>query len=169
MANYSEHPMQPLSELEVFIGYIVNATGSQTHRQRDRSQKLRDEFERIASWIMAQMRAPGIDYRDDDDDEAAAANGRDDAKNTKAKNHNKATTYHNDAQRHDVLELCLACARIGRGEPHKARRGRQDRELESFRFVAASALLREINRLENEGAGLSGGGYVGVRGRRAHA
>ncbi|KAL3429117.1 RNA dependent RNA polymerase-domain-containing protein [Aspergillus tetrazonus] len=59
MANFSEHPIYPLSELEVFIGQILNNSGVQTNRQRERSIKLKDEFERIASLILSQMRPPG--------------------------------------------------------------------------------------------------------------
>ncbi|KAL4815695.1 RNA dependent RNA polymerase-domain-containing protein [Aspergillus spinulosporus] len=59
MANFSEHPINPLTELEVFIGQILNNSGVQTHRQRERSIKLKDEFERIASLILTQMRPPG--------------------------------------------------------------------------------------------------------------
>ncbi|KAL4981526.1 RNA dependent RNA polymerase-domain-containing protein [Aspergillus falconensis] len=59
MANFSEHPIYPITELEVFIGQILNNSGVQTHRQRERSIKLKDEFERIATWISSQMRPEG--------------------------------------------------------------------------------------------------------------
>ncbi|KAL4733170.1 RNA dependent RNA polymerase-domain-containing protein [Aspergillus similis] len=59
MANFSEHPIHPITELEVFIGQILNNSGVQTHRQRERSIKLKGEFERIASLILSQMRPPG--------------------------------------------------------------------------------------------------------------
>ncbi|KAL6232980.1 hypothetical protein BDW75DRAFT_246854 [Aspergillus navahoensis] len=59
MANFSEHPIYPITELEVFIGQILNNGGVQTHRQRERSIKLKDEFERIASWILSEMRPRG--------------------------------------------------------------------------------------------------------------
>lgn len=49
MAQYSEHPIKPITELEVFIGNILNRSGVQTNRQRDSSIKLKDEFERISS------------------------------------------------------------------------------------------------------------------------
>ncbi|KAL4967470.1 RNA dependent RNA polymerase [Aspergillus stella-maris] len=60
MANFSDHPIHPITELEVFIGQILNNSGIQTHRQRERSIKLKDEFERIASWILGQMRPAGL-------------------------------------------------------------------------------------------------------------
>lgn len=49
MAQYSEHPIKPITELEVFIGNVLNRSGVQTNRQRDSSTKLRDEFERISN------------------------------------------------------------------------------------------------------------------------
>ncbi|KAF7593189.1 hypothetical protein BBP40_011819 [Aspergillus hancockii] len=55
MNNYSEHPVKPITELEVLIGSIINENGVPTRRQRDRSIKLKDEFDRIASWIMGLM------------------------------------------------------------------------------------------------------------------
>lgn len=49
MSQYSEHPINPITELEVFIGNILNKSGVQTNRQRDKSIKLKDEFERISN------------------------------------------------------------------------------------------------------------------------
>jgi hypothetical protein len=57
MSRWSEHPARPLTELEVFIGFIINKTGSQTTRQRDYSIKLKDEFERVATTITRQLRS----------------------------------------------------------------------------------------------------------------
>jgi hypothetical protein len=49
-ANYSEHPIRPLSEIEVFVGFLLNRVGgTQTARQRESSHKLRDEFERLSA------------------------------------------------------------------------------------------------------------------------
>ncbi|RDW61792.1 RNA dependent RNA polymerase [Aspergillus mulundensis] len=59
MENFSEHPIHPITELEVFVGQILNNSGVQTHRQRERSIKLKDEFERTTSWILAQIRPRG--------------------------------------------------------------------------------------------------------------
>ncbi|KAL4756453.1 RNA dependent RNA polymerase [Aspergillus foveolatus] len=58
MANFSEHPVYPLTKLEVFIGQVLNNGGVQTNRQREWSIKLKDEFERIASLILSQMALP---------------------------------------------------------------------------------------------------------------
>lgn len=81
--QYSEHPIRPISELEVFIGNIINRSGVQSNRQRDNSIKLRDEFSRISSWITSTMRKSS---------------------------HETLTGY---ASPHDNLHLCLACVHAG--------------------------------------------------------
>lgn len=54
----SEHPVRPLSEQEIFVGVILNEAGAQTNRQRDRSLRLRDEYDEIVRWIRTAMRPP---------------------------------------------------------------------------------------------------------------
>ncbi|KAI9929614.1 hypothetical protein MW887_001088 [Aspergillus wentii] len=122
MYGFSEHPVNPISELEVFIGNILNKTGVQTHRQRERSIRLKDEFSRIATWIIGQMRPH-------------------------AKTDAPLTGYETEM---DALERCLACVCIGGEiEPSKGRRRRGGSgELESFRVVAACALLAEIDTMD---------------------
>jgi len=56
MCRWSDNPVRPLSELEVFLGFILNKNGSQTNRQRDCSIKLREEFERVATTVTCQLR-----------------------------------------------------------------------------------------------------------------
>jgi len=124
MTNFSEHPVQPLSELEVFTGHIVNKTGVQTRRQRDQSHKLKDEFERISTWITKQIRL----------DSGSVSTGY--------------------VAELDNLERCLACVNVAvpldvqQDTPRPARRSRKAGELHSFRLVAASALMREVDELE---------------------
>lgn len=123
MNDFSEHPVNPISELEVFIGCILNRTGVQTHRQRNGSIKLKDEFERIAAWITSQMRPHGNDSV-------------------------PLTGYETEF---DALELCLACFYVGgeQARPGALRRRRHGYgELKSFRVIAASALLTELDLLE---------------------
>lgn len=140
MTENSENPSQPLRELEVFVGFIINKSGVQTRRQRDRSVRLKDEFERITSWIMRQMRHPPS---------------------------SQTTGIMNEL---DALELCLACVHVGclreRG-PHEIpsyTTRALNQEVESFRVVAACALMRELNVLEMGTKMHSrGGGFVGVR------
>lgn len=135
MCQFSEHPVKPISELEVFIGNILNKTGVQTNRQRDNSIKLRDEFSRISSWITSWMRKPGR--------EADVLTGYETLD--------------------DSLHLCLACVYAG-GEKTNGRYAREFVNMQSFRIVAACALLNELGKSET---GRQGGGWVGVKSARS--
>jgi hypothetical protein len=110
----------------------MNKAGAQTHRQRDRSVKLKDEFERITTWITREMRNP--------------------------------TSISGYTSKLDALELCLACLYIGcereyKEVVHPGHRG-SSQDIESFKIVAATALLRELRVLEK---GIVGSrGYIGV-------
>lgn len=56
MYQFSGDLRTPISEVEVFCGFILNKHGSQTHRQRDSSIKLREEIERVMTWIASVIR-----------------------------------------------------------------------------------------------------------------
>ncbi|KAG7294446.1 hypothetical protein NEMBOFW57_004519 [Staphylotrichum longicolle] len=56
--QWSDHPTQPLTEIEVFVGFILNKKGFSGNRQRDRSIKLKDEYDRIATGITRKMQSP---------------------------------------------------------------------------------------------------------------
>ncbi len=58
MVDSADHPHQPLGELEVFVGFVINKSGVQTRRQRDSSVKLKEEFEHITAGITREMRNP---------------------------------------------------------------------------------------------------------------
>lgn len=140
MLQWADHPSQPLSELEVFTGFIFNKTGRQTNRQRDRSMKLKDEYDRVATWITKQLRSPTAvegDY---------------------AESHKEA------------VELCFAalCDGVGYDEGGAKLDTRSRRTLsavQSFKVVAAAALLRELNVVDKVAQTRGrGGGFVGVRG-----
>jgi len=55
MYEYSEHPIRPLSELEVFVGNILGRNGAPNRRQRELSTTLKERFDeealQIMSWI----------------------------------------------------------------------------------------------------------------------
>lgn len=137
MIDCAEHPHQPLREIEVFVGFIMNKTGVQTHRQRDRSVKLKDEFERVTTWITREMRNP--------------------------------TSVSGYSSKLGALELCLACLHVGCEKEHGERHPRHRssaQDIESFKVVAATALMRELRVLEKGLPGQEyayGGGYVGVQ------
>ncbi|KAL8337689.1 hypothetical protein RB598_006535 [Gaeumannomyces tritici] len=174
MCKFSDHPVQPISELEVFIGHIHNKTGPQTHRQRDSSHKLRDAFDRTAAYFTKQMRRGSAslapDQDGDDDDEPAPLTG-----------------YLLELGPTAALDLCLACVCVSSlhdcpfladlvpGAKPTPRRKRGDSNddggLKSFRVVAATALMKELRILEatlmgigEDGSVRGGGGFVGVSG-----
>ncbi|RMJ28931.1 hypothetical protein PHISP_00142 [Aspergillus sp. HF37] len=132
MYTYSEHPVYPITEFEVFLGYLTNKAGVQTNRQRDRSIKLKDEFGRVAGWIMGLIR----------------------------RDHSRPLTGYE--QEFDSLELCHACVHVGGEDKQSRARSKRggDRKMESFRVVAACALLAELEYYEKA---LKGGGFVGVQ------
>lgn len=136
MTQFSEHPIKPITELEVFIGNIMNRSsgGVQTRRQRDNSIKLKEEFDQLAAWVARSMR-----------------NVRQDV---------EPTGYQGEF---DNLHLCMACVHAG-GEKDDSGTGNGGylANLQSFRIVAACVLLAELNLLD--GASGGGGGYVGLRG-----
>jgi hypothetical protein len=143
MIDCAEQPYQPLRELEVFVGFIMNKSGAQTHRQRDRYIKLKDEFERITAWITREMRNP--------------------------------TSISGYTSELDALELCLACLCVSCEKEHRESRPRHrssTQDIESFKIVAAAALMRELTALERARGGqeyVYGGGYVGVSGGHGRA
>ncbi|KIH95165.1 RNA-dependent RNA polymerase [Sporothrix brasiliensis 5110] len=152
MYEFSEHPTLPITELEVFIGTIVNKTGSQTLRQRDRSRKLRDEYERISSWITAQIRPHGRTNEGD-----GGVDGENDGDDGEEDDFDKEGRDWR-SQRLAVLELCLACTysqkddkkdekddrRTERNGLGHATENKNNNRVESFWLVAASALIREL-------------------------
>jgi len=113
----ADHPSQPLKELEVFVGFVMNKSGIQTRRQRDSSVKLKDEFDRITGWTVNEMRHPSI------------------------------SGYTSEL---DALEFCIACLYVGCFETKQQQGGYRwvNQTSESFKIVAAAALLRELNVVE---------------------
>ncbi|RYP58236.1 hypothetical protein DL771_011301 [Monosporascus sp. 5C6A] len=148
--GYSEHASVPISEVEVFTGCIFTKSGTQTRRQRDKSTRLKDEFDRIAKWTESLIRKQKIESRVDDDADD------DDERYTEAGV--------------SGLELSVACLHVGRASSRAAAGSRTGGDFQSFKVIAASCALREldfaIKRQEiAAGAGVIGGGYVGVNGR----
>ena len=125
MKDFSDHVDTQISELEVFIGDIINQTGKQTRREKDRSGRLREEISRITMWATEVMRPLG-----DGDEEDGPPPG-----------------FETDTS---TLEFCFACLCQGTGtNPLGARRRqRQKYEFKSFRIVAACALLGEMGLFE---------------------
>ncbi|KAK7947707.1 RNA-dependent RNA polymerase [Apiospora aurea] len=130
--DYSEHASIPISELEVFTGSIFNKSGVQTPRQRDRSLKLKEAFDRMAKTTVALIRKDkhGNDEHDAEDDDVAST----------------VLDYNPLA----ALELSLACLYVG-GRQLKSRIGRWGQEdgnsggYQGFKVVAASCATRELD------------------------
>ncbi|KAF2762064.1 RdRP-domain-containing protein [Pseudovirgaria hyperparasitica] len=125
-ADYSEHASKTLTELEFFTGNIFNKTGSQTPRQRDKSMKLKDEFDRITKWGATMMRRRNLMALEEDEDERfSQKSGTDEA-----------------------LKLCLACFDVGRMDDPQKRNGmggRAKNTCESFKVVAACCVVKELD------------------------
>ncbi|KAK3905375.1 RNA dependent RNA polymerase-domain-containing protein [Staphylotrichum tortipilum] len=116
MLDSADHPHQPLGELEVFVGFVINKSGVQTRRQRDSSVKLKEEFEHITAGITREMRNPGVPTG-------------------------------GSVRELGALELCLACLSVGCERQYRGGRpGHRvsSQDLESFKIVAAAAVIREL-------------------------
>jgi hypothetical protein len=155
MWRFSENPRAPLTEVEVFCGFILNKRGAQTRRQGDSSIKLKEEVDRIMTWIVKQIRDRGVG------DGAETLSTATDADATPSR------------WREDVVELCWACVAVACTRKEFAPLVYHGTgELESFRVVAACCLLKELNNLARKMEVSAGGGFVGVgrggrgRGRR---
>lgn len=111
MYEYSEHPIRPLSELEVFVGNILGRTGAPSKRQRELSQTLKERFDeealQIISWITK------------DDEEFSP----------------------------EALERSIACLAVSLEEGHTNKTWRHGDHIVSFKYIAATVCLREVERL----------------------
>lgn len=128
MWQFSDNPRRPLTEVEVFCGSVLNKRGSQTRRQRDSSIKMKEEVDRLMSWI-----AKLIQHRDSGAAKAAAAPPEDEDEGAE--------------QPGQALALSLACFIVGLGK------SQGEENLQSFKIVAACCLLQQIEFLKQGGGG----------------
>ncbi|PHH69909.1 hypothetical protein CDD83_5583 [Cordyceps sp. RAO-2017] len=137
MWHFSTNPRESLTEVEVFCGSLLNKRGAQTRQQRDNSTRLKDEADRIQSWMVNLMRRRGGRVEPD----SGAESGPD-----------------ADEPRDDVVQLCWACLVVGclKDADDGADGGSARR---SFRVCAAACLLKEVDALRGA---VAGGGFVGV-------
>ncbi|KAI0598678.1 rna-dependent rna polymerase [Biscogniauxia sp. FL1348] len=154
--EFSDHSSVKITELEVFTGSIFNKSGIQTRRQRDKSVRLKDEFDRISKWIQAlihkgKMDAFNVEEYDRDEDE---------------------DNYDGLGQTSSSLELSIACLHAGIARPSVFPGSKQSSvEFQSFKVVAASCALRELEYAIKKdeiaiGAAIMGGGFPGVNAGR---
>lgn len=138
--DYSDNSTKGITELEVFTGYIFNKAGVQTKRQRDKSVRLKDEYDRIAKWVESLIRKKGIESREDD--------GVDDDYSDDG-NHVDEESLSSDSSgedfRHDLsaLELSIACLHVGILTSTN-NFGRNNSDFQSFKVIAAQCVLSEL-------------------------
>lgn len=160
MLQFSEHPIRPITELEVFIGNILSKKGVQNSRQRDHSIKLRDEYQRICEWIVKLMRSQG------------SSGGNKMGKRVLSDEEQTVMTPASgyELDEHESLHLCMACVHVGcedlaetadkknknkknknknknkgNGGEEKNKAASRVESMQSFKLVAASALLAELS------------------------
>ncbi|KAL6864502.1 RdRP domain-containing protein [Trichoderma novae-zelandiae] len=148
MYQFSDSPRAPIKEVEAFCGSILNPRGSQTRRQRDSSIKLKEEMDRVMSFFVKQMRDRG----------GGAIGTTDDAASTATDEDRKS-----ERERMNTVELCWACVIVGSMPVNGQSYMGDQKPLESFRVVAASCLVKELNELLTRKRLGRMGGYVGVR------
>ncbi|KAF2271259.1 RdRP-domain-containing protein [Westerdykella ornata] len=125
--EFSDHAARRITELEVFTGALFNRSGVQTRRQRDRSIKLKDEFDSIAHWAESMIRKRNIKS-------AADENYLEDA-----------VVQPGAGNCVEALRLSIACLQVGiMKDEDRVGFGRTDEEFQSFKFVAASCALHEL-------------------------
>ncbi|VUC36452.1 unnamed protein product [Clonostachys rosea] len=142
MYQFSENPRRPISEVEVFCGFILDRHGKQTRRQRDLSSKLREEIDRTMSWIVKQIQEPEVDEGED-----------------------------GFSRQKGVLELCWACLVVGCTDDNEKINGEYViGGLKSFKILAAGCMFKQLELFLSMISGKeeepATGGFVGVRGGR---
>ncbi|KAM3437517.1 hypothetical protein NHJ13734_004584 [Beauveria thailandica] len=132
MWHFSDNPRSPVSEAEVFCGSILNKRGVQSRQQREASIRLKDEIDRVMTWIVKLIRG-GTDQRGDN-----AAYQDDDG-------------VTDDYDEYKALQLSWACLVVGCVPSAEGEQAASSgtTTLESFRVVAAACLLKELNDLKS--------------------
>ncbi|KAI8958864.1 RdRP-domain-containing protein [Daldinia sp. FL1419] len=130
--EYSDNFTKGISELEVFTGYIFNKTGAQTRRQRDRSVRLKDDYDAIARWVESMIRKKKVGPREDDDNDDYSDSDADSTVDRTDNWHQSSTP----------LEISIACIHVGIANPKTFGRGKDD--FQSFKVIAAQCALTEL-------------------------
>ncbi|KGQ04334.1 RNA-dependent RNA polymerase 1 [Beauveria bassiana D1-5] len=130
MWHFSDNPRSPVSEAEVFCGSILNKRGVQSRQQREASIRLKDEIDRVMTWIVKLIR-DGTDQRGD---------------NTAYQDDDGVT---DDYDEYRAIQLSWACLVVGCVPSAEQAASSGTAALESFRVVAAACLLKELNDLRN--------------------
>ncbi|KAL7906964.1 RdRP domain-containing protein [Trichoderma velutinum] len=154
MWQLSLNPRAPLREVEAFCGSILNPKGSQTRRQRDSSIKLKEEMDRIMNFFTKQIR----------DRSGGAIGNADDAASTSTDDDGQS-----ERERMNAVELCWACVVVGSEQDAADNHHGGEKTHESFRVVAASCLVKELDGLlTRKKLGREAGYFGGRLGPRYH-
>jgi hypothetical protein len=62
MIDFAEHPLRPLSEIEVVVGNILGKTGAQNKQQRDLSMSMKETFDRDVAFTVDSIIKENGDY-----------------------------------------------------------------------------------------------------------
>lgn len=138
MWHFSENPRKCISEAEVFCGSILNRQGIQSRQQREASIRLKEETDRVMTWI-AKLIHDGILKKD----EAVTCHGYESGDES----------GESDREEYDALRLSWACLVVGCAKTvEEGERGNVEMgELQSFRVVAAACLLKELSDSRGRG------------------
>ncbi|KAJ0382583.1 hypothetical protein COL922a_012245 [Colletotrichum nupharicola] len=161
MSTYSDNHVKRMTEIEVFCGAIFNKAGAQTRRQKDNSKKLKAEFDRLSEWLVGQMRRK---LRTVDQEASSIYN---------SSSSNQYSFLSDDpvtrmlAPNRETLEMSYSCLMVGL-MPNEGFELEDGKQLQSFKVIAASVLLKELTELVNRIRGgrmvAPGNGYEGVGG-----
>lgn len=161
MSTYSDNHVKRMTEIEVFCGSIFNKAGAQTRRQKDNSKKLKAEFDCLSEWLVGQMRRK---LRTVDQEASSIYN---------SSSSNQYSFLSDDpvtrmlAPNREALEMSYSCLMVGL-MPNEGFELEDGKQLQSFKVIAASVLLKELTELVNRIRGgrmvAPGNGYEGVGG-----
>ncbi|KAL7623670.1 hypothetical protein AAE478_005222 [Parahypoxylon ruwenzoriense] len=171
--DYADNTSKRLTELEVFTGCIFNKNGVQTRRQRDKSIRLKDDYDRISKWVRDLIRKRGSktdedeNYDGDEEDDLDQNGGASLGGNGEYESDDKPSGYEYgptkspDATVRNVLalELSIACFHAGIAAS-RAFSGRGDGDFQSFKVIAAQCALSELEAALTEQRTTAGASFM---------
>lgn len=165
MQQFSSNPRVSITETEAFCGNLANKAGGQTRQQRDLSMKLKEEMDRLTSWIVKLIRNPETS---EEEGEQQGGAGKDEDSDEDMDDAGPIS-----GARLRTLEMALACFKIEMKDSSLAAAPQATRRtapgLQSFRVIAAACLLNELEAVTREIRGertpamLLGRGFEKVR------
>ena len=127
----------------MFCGSIFNKRRRQTKRQREASIKLRKDMDQLSAWVMELIRKPRA------------------SSNAASPSSFEGDEWIERQRTGDVIELSWACLAVAvSAEKERPKTRRVGDEVQSFSIVAASCLLKELDRVTKPTSmkGVRGGG-----------